>query len=102
MKNAHRDGLNRVRKGNETMRFNMLHDAKNAGNNKKFWSIWNENNVNKVSNHVHSSNNFAKQFCLNFDEKNNDEKVNIDKFLEKLTGENDCNMLNMLKILGKR
>ena len=103
VKRAYRDDLNRVRKGNETMRLNMLRDAKNAGDNKKFWLIWNKNKVNKVSSHVHCSDDFAKQFCSNFVEKNNDEKVNIVKFLEKLTGENDCNMLNMFDVenIGK-
>ena len=31
VKRAYKDGLNRVRKGNETMLFNMLRSAKNAG-----------------------------------------------------------------------
>ena len=36
VKRAYRDALNRVRKGNETMRFNMLRDAKYAGDTKSF------------------------------------------------------------------
>ena len=97
VKRTYRDGLNRVRKGNETMHFNMLRDAKNVDDNTNCWSIWNKN-VNEVSRHVNCSDDFAKQFCSNFVAKNNDEKVNIVKFLAKLTGENDCKMLDMFDV----
>ena len=69
-------------------RINVSRNPMYENDAKKFWTKLNMENVNKNVCHVHSANDFDRQFCMNFNSKCYDDVVNIASFKESTCKEN--------------
>jgi Reverse transcriptase (RNA-dependent DNA polymerase) len=101
-KKAYRDGLNEHKKGSEHQRVMTLRKAMNQNDSKKFWALWNKNARHKVTSNMHSADDFAKQFSLNFVSKDGEEVRKINEFVESIdnirTENNDTHMFTVEEV----
>ena len=65
---------------------------------RKFWTTWNKENVDKYVCYMHSPNDFAQQFFMNFSSKWHDGIVNIDLFKKSTCKEKLTECVSMITV----